>query len=82
MTKAKVGGLVGEFTWCFGQQFFIETVQGNFTWNDPEYDGDGVIKPFNGSYKDWLKKMDIPFGRGKGKHIIKDYCGDFIFSES
>ena len=64
-----------EFTWGFGQRFFLETNEGNFVWSDPEYNGDNTISPFRGTYKNWVKQENIPFGRGKGRHTIKSYCG-------
>ena len=27
------------FTWGFGKEFFLETDEGNFVWNDPDYQG-------------------------------------------
>lgn len=73
MTKEKLMNMVGEFTWNFGQQFFIETSEGNFIWNDPDYNGDNTIRKYNGSLQDYFGKS---FGRDKGKHYIKDYCGE------
>ena len=69
---------IGEFTWSFNRQFFIETSKGNFVWNDPDYDGDNTIKPFNGDYKKWCDPINIPFGRDKGTHTIRGYCGDQV----
>lgn len=76
MTKEDLGNLVGHFTWSFGQEFFIETEQGNFVWSDPDYNG--TIRTFKGNYHTWVKQINIPYGRNKGHHIIKQYCGDFI----
>jgi hypothetical protein len=81
MTKEHVAGLVGEFTWDFSQQFFIETAEGNFVWSDPDYQGDGSIRKYAGSFQDWIKADQGGFGRSKGTHIIGSYCGDFIFVE-
>ena len=64
--------LVGSFTWDFGQRFFIETSEGNFVWSDPSYGGDNTIKPFAGSYDEWIGDS---FGRDKGQHVIRDYVG-------
>ncbi len=80
MTKDEIGNLVGHFTWSFGCQFFIETDETNFTWNDPDYRGDGKLSIFNGSYSDWCTKIGIPYGRDKGRHLIKEYCKDFTLS--
>jgi hypothetical protein len=27
---------VASFTWDFGQNFFLETSEGNFVWSDPD----------------------------------------------
>lgn len=68
---------IGGFTWDFGQKFHIETDVGNFEWSDPDYGGDNSIKP-TVPYKDWLRKSHIPFGRCKGEHRIRDYCGEDV----
>lgn len=73
MTKEKLAGMVGEFTWDFGQNFFIETSEGNFVWSDPAYNGDNTIRPYNGTVEDYFGNS---FGRDKGKHYIGKYCGD------
>ncbi len=79
MLKADdVANLVGNFTWDFGQYFFIETKKGNFIWSDPDYNGDNKLTPYEGSYKDWMKPP--LFGRSKGKHRIGDYCKNFIYN--
>lgn len=82
MTKEDVASLVGEFSWDFGDTFFIETSEGNFIWRDPSYNGDNTIRPFSGSYEDFIAKNDIPFCRSKGTHVISSYIGeDFIYCE-
>lgn len=67
-----------EFTWSFGNQFFLETKYGNYIWNDPEYGGDNIISKFEGGIFDWYRSRGIPFGRAKGHHIIKEYCGKAV----
>ena len=72
-----INGLVGNFTWNFANKFFIETVEGNFVWSDPDYPGgDNSITPYAGDYKQWINGR---LGRNKGKHIIRSYCGDSVF---
>jgi len=41
MTRESFLNLVGEFTWDFGNKFYIETKIGNFVWStfDPDYNG-------------------------------------------
>lgn len=41
-----VAELRGEFTWDFGQLFFIETDKGNFIWSDPDYGGNNTLTPY------------------------------------
>jgi hypothetical protein len=65
-----------KFTWSYNRHFFLETDDGNFEWSDPDYGGDGSIVPFDGDYKKWCKYRGIPYGRDKGRHPVKDYCGD------
>lgn len=82
MTKERLITLEGDFTWDFGQQFFIETAEGNFVWSDPGYNGDNTIREVKANYNDWIHETHIPFGRSKGNHIIGHYCGaDFVFEE-
>ena len=72
---------MGKFTWFWGSEFFIETDIGNFVWSDPDYEGTHVISPFNGTYDEFCKKINIHHGRDKGRHLIGDYCGiDFTLS--
>lgn len=80
MTKEKLLSMIGEFTYCWGFHFFIETSEGNFVWEDPDYGGNNTIKKFNGSLSDFLAQFNgIDFGRDKGKHYIWNYCGkDFV----
>lgn len=81
MTREELGNLVGEFTWLFGQEFFIETPKGNFIWSDPDYQGSGQIREYKGGLGRYLKETGVPYGRDKGKHIISEYCGMFSFVE-
>ncbi len=76
ITKEILLTLVGDFTWFWNDTFFIETSVGNFIWSNPDYNGTNTIKPYNGTYKAFLKSLNnIPYGRSKGKHLISDYCG-------
>lgn len=70
--------MVGDFVWSFGQNFFVETEVGNFIWSDPDYNGDNTLKKFDGDYKKWCRFEHIPYGRSKGKHVIRRYCGDEV----
>lgn len=81
MTKNEIENLRGNFSWNFGDELFIETDKGNFVWSDPEYEGDNTLYLFNGSYEDYLKQENISFCRDKGTHLIKNYCGDFVWCE-
>jgi hypothetical protein len=63
----------GDFSWNYGNEFFIETKFGNYIWSDPDYSGNHTIRRFSGSCKEYTKSCNIPFLRDKGKHIIKDY---------
>lgn len=66
---------VGDFTWDFGMNFFVETEHGNYIWSDPDYRGDNTLKKYDGTHKDYFGRL---WGRGKGQHIIADYCGDDV----
>ncbi len=69
---------IADWTYGFGQVFFLETAKGNFEWSDPDYGGDNTIRPFEGTYAEWCEKEGIPYGRGKGKRTIGDYCGSDV----
>ena len=66
---------MAEFTWCWGCEFFIETVYaGNYIWKDPGYyEGDNSFKETDVTYKEFLGSLGIPYGRSKGRHLIKDF---------
>lgn len=68
---------VGTFTWGWNDKFHIETDSGNYEWSDPSYNGDNTIKP-TVPYLKWCELRNIPFGRDKGTHRIRDYCGDKV----
>ena len=69
---------VAAFGWDFGMFFFLQTAKGNFLWSDPDYGGDGTIKPFPGTLEEYCLQSSIPYVRDKGSHIIRDYCGDSV----
>jgi hypothetical protein len=73
-----------DFTWMWGQKFFLETKHGNFVWSDPNYQGDNTIRPFQGTLLDFCKTMGVDYGRSKGIHMISRYCGEkvIIMAES
>lgn len=75
MTRVEILGLVGEFTWGFGPQFFIKTDSGNFIWSDPDYGGDNSLRKVNMGLRKWLGGG---IGRCKGKHFIGQYCGSQV----
>lgn len=79
MTKEEILELVGDFTWLWDHQFFIETPNGNFVWSDPGYPhGDNTIRKSDKTYNQYLAYCGISHGRSKGLHKIKDYCGTEI----
>jgi hypothetical protein len=75
-TKENLLTCTGEFTWNFGQEFFVETEEGNFIWSDPDYDGDNTFRYTEKTYQEWIGEGS--YGRSKGNHIIREYCGDEI----
>jgi hypothetical protein len=67
-----------EFTYCWGHHFHLSGESGNFYWSDPDYPGgDNTIRPC-ASYDQFLDQIGIPFGRDKGFHAIRDYCGNDV----
>lgn len=69
---------IANFVWLWGKEFFLETEKGNYIWSDPDYGGDNTICPYKGSFKEYLKKIGVYYGRGKGKHYIVNYCGEDV----
>ena len=53
MTTQDLAQKIGEFTWLFGMEFFIETEVGSFIWRDPEYGGDNVMVSYPGTWEDF-----------------------------
>lgn len=78
LDREQILNSIGQFTWDFGQRFFVATEHGNFVWSDPDYNGDNSFTKFDGSFKDWIDQTGVPFGRAKGRHLIRSYCGDQI----
>lgn len=77
MQKEQLAGMIGHFYFSFGKEFFIETNNGNFVWNNPDYgDGDNTVKPFKGTLKQWIKSCNIPYCRDKGSKLIGNYIGN------
>lgn len=62
---------IGEFTWDFGQEFFIETDVGNFVYSDPDYNGDNTVKETGQTYSEWIAPQ---YGRDKGKTFVGSRC--------
>lgn len=73
----ELGRTLGRFTWNFSMYFFIETAIGNFLYSCPDYEGDGSIKHYQGTAKEYFKGS---FGRYKGLHLISDYCKNFNYN--
>ncbi len=78
MCRDKLLDLVGHFTWCWGMHFFVETSEGNFVWLDPDYGGNNSFRRFTGTYEKFVKTIHVEFGRDKGQHVIRDYCGEDV----
>jgi hypothetical protein len=77
ITKEKLLSTMSDFTWFWGQDWFIETELGNFHWKDPDYgNGDNTITKFDGTYKDFCTYLNIEYGRDKGKNLIPNRCGN------
>lgn len=73
MMKEEILSLTGEFTWDFGNNFFIETDKGNFIWCAAKYGGNNSMHPTKKTVKQFFGEG---YGRSKGSHKISDYCGD------
>lgn len=67
--KEQLMNKAGDFTWDFGQNFFIETPIGNCVWSDPDYYGDSTICSFNGTIQNYFGE-DFDFS---DKEFIDDF---------
>lgn len=78
MCSTEVGLLdaQAEFTWGFGEEFFVEVDDGtHYIWSSPMYGGDNSFIATQLSYDQWIERN---YGRDKGHHRIRDYCGPDI----
>ena len=70
---------VAEFTWFWNHDFFLETNEGNFIGSDPGYPGgDNTIRHYYGTIRDFCRDSHVSFGRDKGTHTIRSYCGENV----
>lgn len=70
---------VCDFTWMWNDRFHLEAEDGKaFIWSDPDYGGDNTIRPHRMTQQDYAKTKPQPWGRDKGKHRIRDYCGEDV----
>lgn len=70
--------ILGDFTWLWNSEFFIETAEGNYVWSDPDYAGDNTLRPVKQTLTEYLRERRIDYGRDKGKHFIGAYCGQDV----
>ena len=75
MTPQEFLDQVGEFTWLFSDEFFIETPVCNAVWSAPNYNGDNTITYTSKSYTEYHDGVD---GRYKGEHILREYIGEEV----
>lgn len=77
MDKVEILSQTAEFTWMFGNEWFVESPIGNFIWSDPDYNGDNTFTKTRLSYMEFANGR---LGRDKGFHNIENFCGsDIIF---
>lgn len=73
---------VCDFTWMWDDRFHLETEDGKaYIWSDPDYGGDNTIRPTFKTQADYAKEFEgksMAWGRDKGKHTIRDYCGEDV----
>lgn len=62
----------GEFTWDFGQTFYVRTDEGNFIFSDPVYNGDNTLRETNQTYDEWIDTG--AWGRDKGMRNLGAWC--------
>jgi hypothetical protein len=75
MTKEELLDMHGEFTYLWGCDFHVKTEKGCFHWSSIDYpNGKDTMRPC-GSYDELRQSIGVGFGRRKGTHLIRDYCG-------
>ena len=79
LTCEELKDMVGEFSWNYGRRFFIQTAKGHFICEESDDNGN-EIRPFNGSFRQWIKWEAIPYSMDKGQHTVGEYCGDFKYN--
>lgn len=77
MERQAVLDMQADFTWGFGQEYYVDADNGKqYIWSSPEYGGDNSFKETKMSYADWIAPN---WGRNKGKHVVRNYCGSNIY---
>lgn len=73
---------IADFSWDFGQFFFLETEHGLYEWSDPDHGGDNTIRKSRySSLAEYCMETGL-FVRSKGRHYIRNYCGEnVVFAE-
>jgi hypothetical protein len=65
---------IGDFTRIGFELFFVEADKGNYVYDRLA----NTLSQFGGSYFAYLEQNDILRVRFKGKHKIRDYCGNGV----
>jgi hypothetical protein len=65
---------IGDFTRIGFELFFVETDKGNYVYDRLA----NTLSQFGGSYFSYLEQNDILKVKFKGKHKIRDYCGNGV----
>ena len=65
---------IGDFTRIGFELFFVETDKGNYVYDRLA----NTLAQFGGSYFSYLEQNDILKVKFKGKHKIRDYCGNGV----
>jgi len=71
-----------EFTWMWGRDFHLQAEDGRaYLWSSPDYGGDNTIRPHHRTISDYgrlYQHNPTAWGRDKGQHRIRDYCGNGV----
>lgn len=62
------------FTAFENGEYFLETNKGNFVWVKSEE----TIYPFNGSIREYFKRVTKRVGHSLGNQTISTYCGNNV----
>ena len=70
---------LAEFLWTHGSEWLLIVEDESYIWSDPEYGGDGTIRPMNQEDVERFNRAEEGCAlRDKGVHRVGNYCGESV----